>query len=136
MITRKTRQFALWTGLLGFFLLSTEARCEIASSWIDPGQIMVVYNTTRMDSVDPAEPDTFSHDIARWYMRRLGTRWLPDRQHLGRSALRPVRAQSSQGELVYRRRWSTPVGFHGAVAGDQAVAYFVIHTFGRDVGRR
>ncbi len=72
MITRKTRQFVLWTAVLSTVLLSTEARCAIPSSWIDPGRIMVVYNTTRMDSVAPAEPDTFSRDIAQWYMKRYG----------------------------------------------------------------
>ena len=72
MITRKTRQFVLWTAVLSTFLLSTEARCAIPSSWIDPGRIMVAYNTTRMDSVAPAEPDAFSRDIAQWYMKRYG----------------------------------------------------------------
>ncbi len=70
MPTKTVEAQALWTGLLSFFLLGTDARCEIPSSWIDPGRIMVVYNTTRMDSVAPAEPDTFSRDIAQWYMKR------------------------------------------------------------------
>ena len=72
MIAQKARRCILWTAVLGIFLLGTEARCEIRSSWIDPGRIMVVYNTARMDSVDPAEPDTFSRDIAQWYMKRYG----------------------------------------------------------------
>ncbi len=44
----------------------------INSSWIDPTRIMVIYNTTRMDSVDPAELDTFSRDMGEWYMTRYG----------------------------------------------------------------
>ncbi len=70
MITPLNRQFVLWAGVLGTLLFSTDARCAIPSSWIDAGRIMVVYNTTRMKSVDPAEPDTFSRDIALWYMKR------------------------------------------------------------------
>ena len=31
----------------------------IKSNWIDPARIMVIYNTTRMDSIDPAELDSF-----------------------------------------------------------------------------
>ncbi len=56
--------------LLGSSLMCGEAHSAFTDSWIDPGRIMVVYNTTRMDSVDPAEPDSFSHDIALWYMQR------------------------------------------------------------------
>ncbi len=53
-------------------VLAANARGQIASSWIDPKRIMVIYNTSRMDSVAPEEPDTFSRDIAEWYMKRYG----------------------------------------------------------------
>ena len=72
MTTQKARRFVLWTGVLPTFLLGADAQCEIPSSWIEAGRIMVVYNTTRMDSIDPAEPDTFSRDTAQWYMKRHG----------------------------------------------------------------
>ena len=44
----------------------------LQSSWIDKSRIMVIYNTKRMISVDPAELDSFSHDIGAWYMTRYG----------------------------------------------------------------
>ncbi len=68
----KRPRFVFWTVLLSVLLPSLEARSEIPSSWIDSARIMVVYNTTRMESVDPKESETFSHDIAQWYMERYG----------------------------------------------------------------
>ncbi len=56
-------------------LLSTSPKAQsqpLNSSWIDPTRIMVIYNTVKMDSVDPAEVDTFSHDIGAWYMQTYG----------------------------------------------------------------
>lgn len=47
----------------------------IHSSWIEPSRIMVIHNTVKMDSVDPTEADTFSRDIATWYMKAYG---MPD----------------------------------------------------------
>ncbi len=44
----------------------------LSSSWIDPARIMVIHNTVKMDSVDPAEPDSFSRDIGAWYMQAYG----------------------------------------------------------------
>lgn len=52
---------------------------------------------------------------------RLGTWRLRDRQHLGRSALRPVRAQSGQDQLVYGRRWLLKRVSFGVVADHIAV---------------
>ncbi|NOY83189.1 MAG: hypothetical protein GXP31_19520 [Kiritimatiellaeota bacterium] len=53
-------------------MAAPDTGAAIQSSWIDPGRIMVIYNTSRMDSVDPGEPDSFSRDIAAWYMKRYG----------------------------------------------------------------
>jgi len=47
--------------------------CEVnalESDWIDPSRVMVIYNTVKMDSVNPAESATFSRDMGEWYMRR------------------------------------------------------------------
>ncbi len=44
----------------------------VKSERVDPARIMVIYNTVRMDSVDPAEADSFSYDMAKWYMIRYG----------------------------------------------------------------
>ena len=54
-----------------FMALATGVRA-LESSWIDPARIMVIYNTARLDSIDPAEVDSFSRDMAEWYMRRHG----------------------------------------------------------------
>ncbi len=70
--TQMRPRFVFWTVLVGVLLPSLVSRSEIPSTWIDSGRIMVVYNTTRMESVAPEEPDTFSHDIAQWYMERYG----------------------------------------------------------------
>jgi len=35
IITPKARQFVLWTGGLSTFLLSTDAWCDVPSSWIN-----------------------------------------------------------------------------------------------------
>ncbi|MCF6176338.1 MAG: hypothetical protein L3J71_11290 [Victivallaceae bacterium] len=48
------------------------AGAGIRSSWISPKRVMVIYNTTRMDSIDPAEPDSFSRDLGAWYMKQYG----------------------------------------------------------------
>ena len=44
----------------------------LESDWIDPARGMVVYNKARLDSVDPAEVDSFSRDTGEWYMKRHG----------------------------------------------------------------
>ncbi len=44
----------------------------IRSAWIARDRIMVIYNTTRMDSVASKEKDSFSRDIGAWYMRQYG----------------------------------------------------------------
>jgi hypothetical protein len=44
----------------------------LESDWIDPARIMVIYNTVKMDSVDPTESATFSRDMGKWYMLRYG----------------------------------------------------------------
>jgi hypothetical protein len=104
-MARKMRHFILWAGILGVCLSGTDARCEIPSSWIDPGRIMVIYNTTRMGSVDPAEPDTFSRDIAEWYMKRYE---MPTTHLFGY-------------DMGAKVRWNNP----GAFAFLQAVADYV-----------
>jgi hypothetical protein len=72
MITVNSTSKALILSYLAFILFGSEAIAAAQSPWIDHGKIMVIYNTTRMDSVDLAEPDSFSHDIAAWYMQRYG----------------------------------------------------------------
>ena len=44
------------------------AEALLNSDWMNPSRIMVIYNTVKMDSVDPAEAATFSHDMGVWYM--------------------------------------------------------------------
>ncbi len=58
--------------MLSVTTVSFAATPLVKSEWIDPARIMVIYNTARMDSVDPAEADTFSYDMAKWYMTRYG----------------------------------------------------------------
>jgi hypothetical protein len=70
-ITRVWVCICLLVGL-GAGVASLDALAAMSSSWMDPGRIMVIYNTTRMDSVDPKEADTFSRDMGAWYMKRYG----------------------------------------------------------------
>ncbi len=44
----------------------------IRSAWIAGDRVMVIYNTTRMDSVAAEEKDSFSKDIGAWYLRKYG----------------------------------------------------------------
>ena len=63
------------TVLLVALILPQIAAAEdspIRSPWIAADRVMVIYNTTRMDSVDAAEPDSFSRDMGAWYMRQYG----------------------------------------------------------------
>ncbi|VAW68632.1 Calcium-binding acidic-repeat protein precursor (ARP) [hydrothermal vent metagenome] len=77
----------------------------INSDWIDPARIMVIYNTTHMDSVDPAELDTFSRDMGEWYMTRYG---MPTTHLFGY-------------DMGTRVRWNNP----GAFDFLQAVASYI-----------
>ncbi len=63
---------ALFSGLFFNPPATAQTASVINSDWIDPTRIMVIYNTTRMDSVDPGELDTFSRDMGEWYMTRYG----------------------------------------------------------------
>ena len=84
---------------------TTNAEAVINSDWIDPTRIMVIYNTTRMDSIDPAELDTFSHDMGEWYMTRYG---MPTTHLFGY-------------DMGTKVRWNNP----GAFAFLQAVANYI-----------
>jgi len=58
--------------VLALLLPSLAAADEspIRSPWIDKGRVMVIYNTTRMDSIEAAEKDSFSRDMGGWYMKQ------------------------------------------------------------------
>lgn len=59
--------------LITAMLLSIASKVHaLESDWIDPARVMVIYNTVKMDSVDPAESATFSRDMGEWYMQRHG----------------------------------------------------------------
>ena len=85
--------------------LHAKEEAALRSAWIDPTRIMVIYNTVKMDSVDPAEAETFSHDIGAWYMQRYG---MPTKHLFG----------FDMGKKV---RWNNP----GALDFLQAVADYI-----------
>lgn len=75
--TVKLNRFSTRLGsLLAMALIQTKcdarAGAALSSPWMDPARIMVIYNTTRMDSIDPREPDSFSKDMGAWYMTQYG----------------------------------------------------------------
>jgi len=48
------------------------ADSPIRSEWIARDRVMVIYNTTRMNSIAPKEADRFSRDMGAWYMKQYG----------------------------------------------------------------
>ena len=67
--------------LITAMLLSIASKTHaLESDWIDPARVMVIYNTVKMDSIDPAESATFSRDMGEWYMQRHG---MPTKHLLG-----------------------------------------------------
>ena len=46
--------------LIPAMLVSIASKTQaLESDWIDPARVMVIYNTVKMDSIDPAESATF-----------------------------------------------------------------------------
>ena len=104
----KTTGKMAWRGLsqrvlMPVLLLFACPVYALESDWIDPARVMVIYNTVKMDSVNPAERATFSHDMGEWYMQRHG---MPTRHLFGY-------------DMGKRVKWNNPGAFDflQAVAG-------------------
>ncbi len=89
-------RFLLRNTLIPALLLLLTAKAHaLESDWIDPARVMVIYNTARMNSVDPAERATFSRDMGAWYMQRHG---MPTRHLFGY-------------DMGVRVKWNNPGAF-------------------------
>lgn len=60
--------------LLALVLVAPVAAADspLRSAWIAKDRVMVIHNTTRMNSIAAQEADSFSRDMGAWYMKQYG----------------------------------------------------------------
>jgi hypothetical protein len=58
--------------IIGGLMNNVNAAKGKLSSWMSKDRIMVIYNTTHMDSIEKGEAKTFSKDMGAWYMKQYG----------------------------------------------------------------